>query len=284
VSGPLALVQERLVEDPYAEPLVAKLDREALAKMEDNSVFGKGALQQVVALRTRFIDDFVVEALQRQYKQRVERKDHHHHHQQQQQKQQLVIIGAGLDTRVLRLPFPSGADVTVFELDLPDVLAHKEELLHEIASEFPAVAERLAHRRSVDIDLTQHDWFQSLLKAGFSAELPSVWIVEGLTMYLTQDAVHALLEHMRRLSAAGSEHLVHLVSTSLVNEVESFGSEDVRFTFGTDAPLDLLQSHGFSNLTCHTYQQLIHLYAAEKRFERALNSQIGSFYMTALVA
>lgn len=40
---------------------------------------------------------------------------------------QVVIIGAGLDTRALRLPFPR--PITVFEVDLPPIFEFKERVL-----------------------------------------------------------------------------------------------------------------------------------------------------------
>ena len=88
---------------------------------------------------------------------------------------QVVILAAGLDSRAYRLPWPG--ETTIFELDRPQVLDFKREVLSEQG------ATPDAERREVAIDLRE-DWPQALRDSGFDPAEPSAWIAEGLLIYL----------------------------------------------------------------------------------------------------
>src|SRR5438034_5291274 len=67
-----------------------------------------GALIVWIRVRTRFLDDVVTDACARGCR-------------------QLVVLGAGLDARAFRLPLSAG--VQWYELDLPEVLEFKEQVV-----------------------------------------------------------------------------------------------------------------------------------------------------------
>lgn len=73
---------------------------------------------------------------------------------------QVVILAAGLDSRAYRLPWPDGT--TVFELDRPQVLDFKREVLASHG------AQPRALRREIAVDL-RDDWPQALRDSGFDA-------------------------------------------------------------------------------------------------------------------
>jgi methyltransferase (TIGR00027 family) len=108
---------------------------------------------------------------------------------------QAVILAAGLDARVWRLPWPDGT--TVYELDQDRVLDFKLATLHEHG------AEPRATRVPVAVDLRQ-DWPTALQQAGFDANKPSVWSIEGLLMYLPATAQELMFERIQELTAPGS--------------------------------------------------------------------------------
>jgi methyltransferase (TIGR00027 family) len=70
-----------------------------------------GTIAQSAIVRTRFLDDFVIDACAAGVR-------------------QFVILGAGLDARAFRLDWPSG--VRLFELDVDEVIAFKERVLDSI--------------------------------------------------------------------------------------------------------------------------------------------------------
>jgi methyltransferase (TIGR00027 family) len=134
------------------------------------------ALATWVAIRTRFLDDLVLDACK-------------------QDCRQVVILGAGLDARAFRIRWPRG--VRLFELDLNDVLAFKQRVVS--AEGGAATCERIV----VPADLTQ-DWTRALLQAGFNDARPVVWLAEGLLAYLTPDQNDALVDDVTSLSMIGS--------------------------------------------------------------------------------
>ncbi|MGH3540946.1 MAG: SAM-dependent methyltransferase, partial [Mycobacterium sp.] len=108
---------------------------------------------------------------------------------------QVVILAAGLDSRAYRLRWPD--ETTIFELDRPQVLDFKREVLAGQG------AEPNAERRGVAVDL-RDDWPQALRDSGFDATAPSAWIAEGLLIYLPATAQQELFTGIDALAAPGS--------------------------------------------------------------------------------
>lgn len=106
---------------------------------------------------------------------------------------QIVILAAGLDSRGYRLDWPK--ETVVFELDQPQVLQFKREVL---AGYSPTAA-----RREIAVDL-RHDWPQALRDHGFDSSKPSAWIAEGLLIYLPATAQEQLFAGIDKLAAPGS--------------------------------------------------------------------------------
>ena len=99
---------------------------------------------------------------------------------------QVVLIGAGLDTRALRL---GGDAVHWFEVDLPGLFAFKERVLGTSPD----------HRHVVPADLTG-DWLPLLVDAGFRSGVPTAWVEEGVGPAWTRGSIEAIT----RLSAPES--------------------------------------------------------------------------------
>jgi methyltransferase (TIGR00027 family) len=110
-----------------------------------------------------------------------------------------VIVAAGLDTRAWRLPELGGC--TVYEIDQPGVLMFKAEVLRTQAGT-PA-----ANYVAVPIDL-RDDWPTALREACFRDAERTGWSIEGLLPYLPPAAQTGLFEHIRTLSAPGSQLVV----------------------------------------------------------------------------
>ena len=85
----------------------------------------------------------------------------------------------------------------LFELDSAGVLDSKARVLADQAAE-PA-----CDRVPVPCDLRE-DWPGALLAAGFTPAQPTVWIAEGLLVYLDWDEVQGLIADLTGLSAPGS--------------------------------------------------------------------------------
>ncbi len=108
---------------------------------------------------------------------------------------QLVILGAGLDARAWRMP--ALADVTVFEVDHPATQAWKRTKIENL--------QRLAADvRLVAVDFERQRVSDQLAAAGHEAAQPTLWLWEGVTMYLTREAIAATLGELAQRSAQGS--------------------------------------------------------------------------------
>ena len=136
-----------------------------------------------LGMRTRFIDDFLLSG------QRPVRP----------QTAQTVILGAGLDTRAYRLPWPAGA--RVIEIDHANVLEFKASVMAGLSAEPTCKLIRVA------TDLSQ-PWREPLLAAGFDPKQPTTWVLEGLLPYLDAAAQLAVLEEVAALSASGSRVVI----------------------------------------------------------------------------
>lgn len=108
---------------------------------------------------------------------------------------QLVLLGAGLDARAFRLPELEA--VTVFELDHPNTQAYKRRRIGGLEPLAKSV-------RYGSIDFERQTLGEVLASVEFRPEEPSVWIWEGVTMYLTPSAIQATLGSVATYSAPGS--------------------------------------------------------------------------------
>jgi methyltransferase (TIGR00027 family) len=97
---------------------------------------------------------------------------------------QLVVLGAGFDTRAHRLPELAGC--TVFEVDRPDTQERKRERLRAV----PGVRDDVHY---VPVDFLRDAVPDRLAAEGWDPTRPSCFVWEGVTNYLTADAVHSVL-------------------------------------------------------------------------------------------
>lgn len=157
---------------------------------------------------------------------------------------QLVLLGAGMDTRPYRLSEVSES-VSVFEIDLPDVVELKEEL---IDSMHPSPLCNAAALTRLKVDHTTRDshWVSCLLDAGFQTCRRSVWLIERRNMQLSDDRLQNVLKDVSALSPTGS--IIFLDVNTNEGEDEMLGS---RVT--DDILLDakrFLTRLGFSLMDC----------------------------------
>lgn len=94
---------------------------------------------------------------------------------------QIVLLGAGNDTRLHRLPnLPAG----LYEVDAPSTQQAK---LARLQNPNPNV-------KFVGVDFECGSWMQPLMEAGFNPNSKALFIWEGVSYYLTLDAIQATLE------------------------------------------------------------------------------------------
>jgi methyltransferase (TIGR00027 family) len=173
-----------LIDDPFAAPLVRAVGIDVYTRLvngeipvTDDTEFDPARMARGMAVRTRFYDQFFVDATRSGIR-------------------QAVIVAAGLDVRAYRLPWPQGT--VVYEVDLPNVIDFKTSTLSKQG------AAPTAERRTVAVDL-RDDWPAALEAAGFDPQAPSAWSAEGLVVYLPPEAQDALFDNITALSAPESQ-------------------------------------------------------------------------------
>jgi len=159
-----------LFHDPFAQgfidPALARLVRWSAAPVVGLLLrtfidrLWPGARTSGVA-RTRLIDDWVTEAIAKGGR-------------------QLVVLGAGFDSRAWRLPGLAG--LPVFEVDHPSTASQKSARLQALGADPSRVV-------SVAVDFDRDRLPERLAAAGFDGSKVTVVIWEGVTNYLTENAV-----------------------------------------------------------------------------------------------
>jgi methyltransferase (TIGR00027 family) len=159
---------------------------------------------------------------------------------------QIVILGAGYDDRALRFAFPG---VQFYEVDHPVTQADKALRLEAIAggSGGPVLA---------SADFAADDLSAALSACGHDRDEPSLFVCEGLLVYLDQDTILRLLGTLResatstaRLSASLAVHRPGLPSaqvTAAANERRFTAvGEPWRTILDPDAHVRLVERSGW---------------------------------------
>ena len=106
---------------------------------------------------------------------------------------QYVVFASGYDTFAVR----SGhAHLSVYELDLPEMLADKKQRI-----ENAGLASRAIY---VPCDLSEQSWKDQLINSGFQQHLKSFGSLLGLSYYLSPDAFRNLLTALGGIMCEGS--------------------------------------------------------------------------------
>lgn len=109
---------------------------------------------------------------------------------------QVAVIGAGYDSRAWRLSRPR---VRFFEVDHP---ATQQDKVRRAPRPGPVW---------VEADLTTHGAAEALARDGLDPLQPTLFVVEGVTMYLDEQVVRHLLAGLGELSAPGSRLAVDFI-------------------------------------------------------------------------
>jgi methyltransferase (TIGR00027 family) len=120
--------------------------------------------------------------------------------------EQFVLLGAGYDTRGMGESSQGG---TVFEVDQAIVQRHKRAQL--------AAAKVDASRVTfVEVDFNADNLFDALQSAGFNPSLKTVFLWEGVTLYLSSEQVSATLALIKENSAPGSSVVADFYGERLI--------------------------------------------------------------------
>jgi len=154
---------------------------------------------------------------------------------------QVVLVAAGYDCRALRFRTPG---VRFIELDHPATHAEKRRILSEMGADVTDVAYAAA-------DFIVDDAGAALAAAGHDAQVATLFLVEGLLIYLPEDVIVSLLTALRTRATQGSRMAVSISrnrSPEFHSRVAALG-EHARSTFSEDEAGALLQRCGWDGDT-----------------------------------
>jgi len=206
----------------YRDPLARDLAEPDGFRLIDR--YQGGGLQPFISIRTRYLDDTIGAVLA------------------EGSVRQVVLLAAGMDTRAFRLDWPDG--ITVYEVDHGPLIAEKRRRLDALG------AEPLTDRREVSADLTG-TWLPDLKSAGFDRHQPTLWVVEALTFFLTEQQVGGLLELLASASAPGSALTFDILGRTLLRSpfskpfLDTLAADGTPWIFGSDDPEPFIAAHGW---------------------------------------
>ncbi|MFL2628741.1 MAG: class I SAM-dependent methyltransferase [Candidatus Marisimplicoccus sp.] len=196
----LAKTDKRVIYDLYAKNFVIGAD---IIKLMGHKFsvwltkkFVPGMHEHLIS-RTRFIDDLI----EKTTPDKVE---------------QYVILGAGYDSRAHRLKLPSG--LKIFEVDQPEVQEIKRSKLpYEIPN-----GENVTY---VSVDFNHQSLKKQLLDAGFDKSKSTIYTLEGVSQYITREALNSTLSELALLTPNSN-------ATFFMSYVNKLLKEDPKACFG----------------------------------------------------
>jgi len=189
---------------------------------------------EFLAVRDRYIDDYLETCLGEGF-------------------EQLVILGAGYDARAYRFEALKH-EVRVFEVDHPATQAVKLKKLEAIFGAPPA------HVTYVPIDFNRESLAELLCASGYDARSKTLFIWQGVTQYLTAQAVDDTLAFVAQHSGPGSSIIFDYMDAALLRGAPRHGEisgmrrnrrlsgESLAFGIPIDSIQVFLEERGFTRV------------------------------------
>ena len=217
-----------------------------------------GTYEYVIA-RTRFFDEIFVRTAK-------------------EKTPQIVILGAGYDTRAIRFQNFT-KDTVIYELDAPLTLNEKKKYFERNKIQLP---ENIVY---VPINFNNDDLKQTLLKNGYDPKKKTMFVWEGVTMYLNPQAVKETLSFIKNNSGIGSTIVFDYFYDSVIKRTcDSIGAKELsdaamelgeQFNFGVEEGkiIEFLNENGFLLIKHYTPNEF-----EEKYLRTDDGNIIGSMY------
>lgn len=163
-------------------------------------VFAPAGAYEYVIARTKYIDAVLTRALAEGY-------------------DQVLLFGAGFDTRALRFR-EEARRARIFELDSPPTQQAKIQQYRKRKLDVPP------NLFFIPIDFDKDSLPEKLDQSGFLRGQKSLFILEGLLMYLESTSVAATLRTIEEVAGAGSRVVFDYVKASVFRHADAgYGEE-----------------------------------------------------------
>ncbi|MDY6966411.1 MAG: SAM-dependent methyltransferase, partial [Halobacteriota archaeon] len=198
--------EERVCYDPFAVDFISlllaliarsRIQRDMVPRIFDRVIYGQ---YSYIVARTRYIDDY----LERCIASGIE---------------QLVILGAGYDSRAYRSRDIPGK-IKVFEVDHPVTQKRK---IKKVKERFGSIPSDIFY---VGIDFSTEK-LDKLLENGYDKALKTLFIWEGVTMYLSEEDVDRTLAFVSSNAGESSSIIFdYILKSALDGTNETKGAKE----------------------------------------------------------
>ena len=217
-------LEDAYIRDPFAARLAGERGVAILNALPHANVLRMG-----LAIRTRFVDELLLEALAVHPIKTV------------------LSVGCGLDTRPWRLDL--GPDLRWIEIDFADMLDYKDGIM---SGEKPR-----CRRERLTVDLNDPAQRSAMYEA--AGPDPALMITEGLLLYLPAATVEALAAEI--YSQTTVSHWISDITTSAFSKILSAGADtmqSIRHVQASDCLsgeqiLEVLRRHGWKTDALRSY-------------------------------
>ena len=162
--------------------------------------------------------------------------------------EQYVILGAGYDSRAHRLELPSS--LRIFEVDQPEVSDIK---LSKLPKELPN-SENVTY---VDVDFSHQSLTERLMDAGFEIGKSTLFTLEGVSQYITKEAVSSSIKEMAALTKDTS-------SIFFMSYVDELLDQNPEACFGKGYPNPAKKANLIKGLSAKVGEPWISFYSDEE--------------------
>lgn len=258
---------ERICFDPYAIHFIspgilewAAHNPEEVRAMQERTETLVPGLDNSIIARVRYFDDFIIKSIDEGL-------------------EQLVILGTGYDSRPYRID--GLKKMRAFEVDHPATQAVKTEKIKQI---FGLLSDHVVY---VPADIAKESLGQRLLEKGYDRSLKTLFVMEGLLMYLAPETVDEIMSFIVKNSGKGSAILFDYYLQSVVDgsceldagrnirdQLVQLG-EPLKFGIKEGAVEAFLEARGFSQVRNVTSEDLKRAYFHRKNENRMVSSLLS---------
>ena len=234
----LARPDKRLINDPYADKFVRGAGiMKVMGHKLNVWLSGKLApgFHEHIISRTLFIDELITNNAANGV-------------------EQYVILGAGYDSRAHRLDLPSS--LRIFEVDQSEVQTRKRS---KIPKELPN-SENVTY---VSVDFSNQSLSKQLLAEGFDQSKSTIFTLEGVSQYITKDALTSTIMEIASLTEDTN-------STFFISYVDELLLKDPIACFGKGYPKPAKKAKLITDLSAKVGEAWVSFYN-EKELESLLS-------------
>ena len=228
IAGP----EKSVINDPYADKFVIGSGVIKLMGHRLNvwltSKLAPGFHEHLIS-RTRFIDDLI----EKSAKEGIE---------------QYVILGAGYDSRANRLNLTPS--LKIFEVDQPEVSDIK-------LSKLPKDLPNLENTTYVNVDFSYQSLSEQLLTAGFDQTKSTIFTLEGVSQYITKEAVSSTIQELSLITKDAR-------SIFFMSYVDELLNKDPEACFGKGYPNPSKKANLIQTLSAKVGEPWISFYSDEE--------------------